>query len=110
MNKKLVNTDEKTKLADGGKFTTNGIMTNSKAIYSDNATLANTAKRWKPSDNPRHTKTTIKITRQTVPYLRPHRVKGRVYYCWHDGRRPEVYLGTADYIKDCVLAAKRGKE
>ena len=43
-----------------------------------------------------------RITRVTEPHLRPHKVKGKLYYHYCRGTDPEIYLGSADSILKAV--------
>lgn len=46
-----------------------------------------------------------KLTNSKWPYLRPHDVKGRLYYSYCRGSEKEIYLGSAD----AILKAVKGK-
>lgn len=52
--------------------------------------------------SPKHRSTKKRVHKQAIPYLRPHKVKGHIYYsyCWGTDR--EIYLGDADTILHAV--------
>ena len=47
--------------------------------------------------------TNKRITRQAEPHIRPHKVKGRLYYTYCRGMDKEAYLGTPEFILEAVL-------
>jgi len=49
------------------------------------------------------------IRRITVPYLRAHKVKGRLYYTYCRGTDKEIYLGDADSILRAVKGSQNRK-
>lgn len=42
----------------------------------------------------------------TEPHIRPHKVKGRIYYSYYNGTDKEIYLGTADRILQAVKGSQ----
>lgn len=50
--------------------------------------------------------TNRKLRRMAEPHLRPHKVKGRVYYTYVRGTDKEIYLGDANAILRAVRAFK----
>lgn len=54
---------------------------------------------------PKNDSTNKPIRRITDPHLRPHKVKGRLYYSYCRGTDVEIYLGSAD----AILKAVKGK-
>lgn len=78
-------------------------MTNIETTGPDTAKLVNNIPSISLDDlPPRCGSTKRRIRRVADPHIRPHKVKGRVYYTYCRGTDPEIYLGSADTILRAV--------
>ena len=49
------------------------------------------------------------LRREVVPHIRHHKVNDSLYYYYIDGARPEIYLGSADFILKAVTICRGRK-